>query len=146
MRSRLTRTKTAYVDLTGDDRLDGGDGLTTVVVSDAGAGRYVPLLVDLAAGGGVRLERALAAELAASLLADRFGSPEGTRPAGDFSGDRYQVENEDPTKDGGLALVPHGGSDLEASALVAIVAPEQFDAGGAGAVPGRRPCRAGRDA
>ena len=45
------------------------------------------------------------------------------RARADFDGARYQ------TADGGLALVPYGGSDLEASALAALVAPDRFDVG-----------------
>ena len=79
VRSRLTTARTTYVEPTGPTKVDSGGGdLTTVIVSDASAGRYVPLLTDIAGGGGVRLERALAADVASSLLIDRFGVPEGT--------------------------------------------------------------------
>ncbi len=121
VRSRLTTARTAYVEPSGPTPVDGGDELTEVVVSDASAGRHVPLLVDIADGGGVRLERALAADLAAQLLVDRFGAPEGSTSSRTFDGTRYQND------DGGVGLVPAGGSDLERSALVAIVAPDRFD-------------------
>jgi hypothetical protein len=117
--SRLARTRSGYVDLGAGVHLEGGDGLTTVVLSDAGVGRNLPLLVDLASGGGARLDRALAADLAASLLTERFGSQAGSQPIDAFASDRYQ------TPDGGLALLPYASSDLELSALVAIVAPER---------------------
>lgn len=124
VRSRLTTTRSAYVDLATKTGLQGGDGLTTVVVSDASAGRHVPLLTDLASGTGVRLERALAADVASSLLVSRFGAPEGTTSSGAFAGGRYQKD------DGGLALVPGGASDLEVTSLAALVAPDRFGAAG----------------
>ena len=120
VRSRLATTRTSYVDLTGTVRPDGGTGLTRVVVSDSSAGRYLPLVTDLAAGDGVRLERALAAAAARGLLTDRFGESEGEIPAGNFDGTRYQQE------DGGISLVPAGGSDLQVSALAALTGPEEF--------------------
>jgi len=60
--------------------------------------------------------------MASTLLTQRYGAPEGVRPAGDFDGDLYQ------TPDGGIAPVPFAGNDLELTALVAIVAPERFRA------------------
>ena len=118
--SRLARTETRYSNVTGTAHVEGGAGLTEVVVSDAGAGRYLPLLLDLADADSPRLERALAASIAASLAQDRFD----TDPLGpvEFDGDDYQ------TADGGLAIVPYASSDLEASALAAIIGPERFNA------------------
>ncbi len=116
--SRLARTQTAYVDLGPDVRLDGGARWTTIVLSDAGVGRHLPLLLELAEGGGARLDRALAADLAASILTTRFGSSAGSGPVDAFDADRYR------TADGGLALLPYGSSDLELTALVALVAPK----------------------
>jgi hypothetical protein len=120
--SRLEQTKTAYVENVGDPIPGGGRGLTTLVISDASAGRYLPLLLEVKAGEGARLERALGAAMASSLLTQRYGAPEGIRSAGDFDGDLYQ------TPDGGIAPVPFAGNDLELTALVAIVAPERFRA------------------
>jgi hypothetical protein len=99
--------------------LNGGDGLTEVTVSDAGAGRYLSLLLDLADVDSPRLERALAASIAASLARDDFH----TDPLGDveFNGDDYQGV------DGGLAILPYASSDLDASALAAIIGPERFN-------------------
>ncbi len=121
--SRLQRTMTAHVDLPAAGPLSGGEGLTTVLVSDASAGRYLPLLLDVAAGDGARLERALAAAVATSLVNERYGANDGIGTVGDFDGDRYQ------TPDGGIAPVPYASSDLELSSLVAIVAPDRFEAG-----------------
>jgi hypothetical protein len=120
--SRLEQTKTAYIENVGDPIPGGGRGLTTLVISDASAGRYLPLLLEVSAAEGARLERALGAAMASALLTQRYGAPESVRPAGDFDGDLYQ------TPDGGIAPVPFAGNDLELTALVAIVAPERFRA------------------
>ena len=119
--SRLTRTMTTFTEPTGPTAVGvgGGRGLTEVVVTDAGSGRYLPLLLDLSAMSSIRLERALAADLAAGLLVERFESD--VPPTLPFDPDRYQVE------DGGLAVVPHASSDLEATALAALVAGGRFD-------------------
>jgi alpha-2-macroglobulin len=121
--SRLARTRTAYIDAFDSDPIPGGAALTTLAISDTSAGRYLPLLLQVSGGEGARLERALAAAMASSVLARRYGATEGVRPPGDFDGDRYQ------TLDGGIAPVPYASSDLHLSALVAIVAPERFGAG-----------------
>jgi hypothetical protein len=90
------------------------------VVSDAGVGRYAARLIELADTDSARLERALAAAVATSLATDRFDLDDTGVSAG-FDGANYQ------TPDGGLALVPYSSSDLEVSALAALVAPDRFD-------------------
>ena len=119
--SRLARTETRYSNVTGTAHVEGGAGLTEVVVSDAGAGRYLPLLLDLADADSPRLERALAASIAASLAQDRFDTGRA-RVRVEFDGNDYQ------TADGGLAILPYASSDLEASALAAIIGPGRFNA------------------
>ena len=119
--THLTRGRTAYVELPGQGTFSGGGGATSVVVSDGSAGRYLPLLTELAEGGGARLDRGLAAEIASSLLVSHFGSAAGHDDVGSFAASRYQ------TADGGMALLPYSSSDLELSALVAIIAPDRVD-------------------
>jgi hypothetical protein len=118
--SRLTRARTTYTTVSGPTAIEGGDGITEIIVSDAGSGQELPRLVELAAGGSARLERALAADLASTLIAQRFpsGASEAEAPA--FDADQYQ------TDDGGIAILPYASSDLEASTLAAIVAPDRF--------------------
>jgi len=119
--TRLTRSRSAYAQLPLSGQLTGGDGFTTILISDASGGRYLSLLTDLASGGGARLDRGLAAALATSLLKDRFGSS-AEQPIEDFQAQRYQAA------DGGLALLPYASSDVELSAMVAIAAPNRVDA------------------
>jgi hypothetical protein len=122
--SRLERTRTEYLDSFGPEPVPGGAGLTTILISDTSAGRYLPVLIEVSGGDGARLERALARAMASELLARQFGGTEGVHPAGDFDGGQYQ------TLDGGIAPVPYASSDVELSALVAIFAPERFRAEG----------------
>ncbi|HEV8546638.1 MAG TPA: Ig-like domain-containing protein [Candidatus Limnocylindrales bacterium] len=119
--SRLSRARSSFVALGAGTALQGGDQLTTVVISDASAGRYLPLLVDLASRDGARLDRALAADLATTLLEKHYDSARWNVPLVDFSSDPYQ------TREGGMALLPYASADLELSALVAIVAPDHVD-------------------
>ena len=80
------------------------------------------MLTDLAAGGGARLDRGLAADIARSILARSFGTQEAIDVGGTFDPTRYQSDN-----DGGLALLPYSSSDLELSTLVALMAPDRVD-------------------
>ena len=121
--SRLTRTRTSYEPLSRKSGVQGGPGLTQVVVSDASAGRELPLLLDLASSGSARLERGLAADIAAQLIAKRYGGGDVDPSAATFDGAAYQRD------DGGLAVVPYASSDLEVSMLAALVAPDRFNAG-----------------
>ena len=122
--TRLATTRTAYVELPATGPFTGGPDRTTVVISDASSGRYFSLLTDLAAGGGSRLDRGLAADLAETILAGSFGSAAATGiPGGTFAADRYQ------TGDGGLALLPYSSSDLELSVQVALFAPDHVRRG-----------------
>ena len=120
--SRLARTRAAYVEPTAQTRLAGGEGRVEVIVSDAGASRYIPLLLGLTDVESARLERTLAAALAGSLATDRLKLADAVRQV-KFDGATYQQD------DGGLAIFPYGSSDLKASVLAALVAPDRFDAG-----------------
>ena len=118
--SRLTQTRSDYVELTASGRLTGGDGLVEVVVSDAGAARFVPLVLGLTGTESARLERSLAAAIGRTLATDRFDLGD-TVPPVEFDANTYQS-----AEDGGLAILPYASSDLEASALAALVAPQRF--------------------
>ncbi len=120
--SRVEQTRTTYQEIAGVSHVQGGDGLTEVTVADVGVGRYAPLLLELADTNSGRLENVLAAAVASALTGSRFAAA----TAGDvtaFDGSAYQ------TPDGGLAVVPYASSDLEASVLAALIAPDRFDAG-----------------
>jgi alpha-2-macroglobulin len=118
--SRLERTRTGYQVISGVTHVDGGRGLTEITVTDAGVGRYAPLIIGLTDTDSGRLENALAAAVAGSLAKARFAATD-TAALDAFDGGAYQ------TPDGGLSLVPYASSDLEASVLAALVAPDRFD-------------------
>ena len=120
--SRLERTRTTYTDGIGARPIAGGAGLTNLVISDSSAGRYLPLLLDVAGNEGARLERSLGAAMASSLLARRYGAAEGAWRPSDLDGDLYQAA------DGGIAPLPYASSDLALTSLVAIVSPDEFRA------------------
>ena len=121
--TRLQRTQTNYVELPSSAAFLGGDGLTTLVVSDASAGRYLPLLSELASTSSARIDAGVASAAARALLVSRYGSAAGSFDPQTFDASRYQGS------DGGLALLPYASSDLELSAMVAIVAPDQVNRG-----------------
>ena len=110
-----------------------------VIVSDAGAGRYVPLLLGLTGVESARLERTLAAAIAGSLADGSFRTV-GVAPTDDFDGSTYQTDN------GGLAILPYSSSNLAASVLAALVAPDRFDRDGARGVLRRSPAARRRPA
>ena len=119
--TRLTGLRSAAVDLPATGPFAGGTtGFTILVVSDAAAGRYDALLAELAAGGGARLDRALAADVARGILQQRSGAP-ADAGATAFDVARYTA------RDGGLAVVPYASSDVEMSAYAALVAPDRLD-------------------
>jgi hypothetical protein len=118
--SRLTRTRTSYEQRSGRIQVQGGSGLTKVVVSDASSGQELPVLLALASGGSARLERALAADVATSLIVERFSAVDVDTDLG-FDGTLYQ------RGEGGVAILPYASGDLEVSALAALVAPDRFN-------------------
>jgi hypothetical protein len=114
--SRLRAARRETVAIDGPTEVAGGDGLTRVVLTDAGRARYLDELVGLAVPGGQRSDEQLAAAVARDVLAAAFDlEPGDLPPAPAFERSAYQRE------DGGLALLPYGSSDLELTvrALVA---------------------------
>jgi hypothetical protein len=118
--SRLERPVTAYLETEARTSVEGGAGLTTVLISDAGAGRYLPILQSIAGQDSSRMERVLARSLASDLLHDRFGVGPQTDPNLGSGIEHFLTE------DGGLALVPYSAPDLEGSVIAALAAPDRF--------------------
>lgn len=119
--TRLTRLQAAYVELPATT-FRGGPDLTHVVISDAGGGRYLELLNELAGdGGSARADRALAADLASALLVARFGPDAGNPDVQPFPADRYAGP------DGGLGLLPYASSDIELSAWAALAGSDRLN-------------------
>ena len=119
--SRLTRTTTSYVQPSGTIQVRGRlrPHARSSCPTRAPA-RSCRCLLELASGGSARLERALAADVATSLIVERFGAGHVDPDLG-FDGTAYQ------RGDGGIAILPYASSDLEVSALAALVAPDRFN-------------------
>jgi hypothetical protein len=71
--SRLTEVRAAYGTIVALPDPLGSAGITTYTFSDAGRGRYLPLLRELLQPAGPRLDRTLARWLARSVLINEFG-------------------------------------------------------------------------
>ena len=126
--SRLAATSTAYVRAGDPLPAMGGDEAATYLFTDAGRGRYVPLLTDLAAPSGARLDRALAHVISHDLLVDWFGRDAASLPPVAFDPTRYPIgwfDSSDPSARIGLALLPYGRPDPWLAMRVALIAPER---------------------
>ena len=110
--SRTSQASVTSAPLESRTLVAGGSGFTTLVLGDAGRGRVIPILTDLADQDLVRGDRALAAGIAARVLRDTFGV-EPTGPALDIELSRFQP-------DMGYALFTYGSDELELSALAAL--------------------------
>lgn len=126
--ARATQRRTMFAPLTADLSVSGGaTGFTSVVLSDAGRGRVLPVLFSLSDPGTARADSVLAAALARRVLAGSFGrtDDDSTPLAADVAS--FQ------TPDGGIALFPYSIQDLELSALAALAADPRIDRGQLGA-------------
>ena len=118
--SRLTHPETRYTTLTTGLRPEGGAGWTTYVFSDAGRGRYLPLLESLSSSSGARIDAALAASIARDLLVDEFGVDRQAFDDETFDPNRYARYN-------GVSLLPYSSPDLALTARIALLAGDRFD-------------------
>lgn len=114
--SRLGRLEQRQQAVTATLHPDGGTGLTTYVISDAGLGSLVPILSALASEGGARVDQAGAAAVARQLLIDRFGVSPADLPSATFDMTRYESD--------GVGLLPYASADPDLTAMIAVVAPE----------------------
>lgn len=102
---------------------DGGSGLTTYLVTDAGRASLLPILRDILGGDGARFDQAAAADAARTLLIDELSIPAGSLPGSTYDRARYTHV--------GVTLLPYSSPDLTLTALAAVAAPAQIDAGDA---------------
>jgi hypothetical protein len=131
--SRLSATQTASrLVADGLPAVPAGADRSTWTFADAGRGRLVPVLAEIAEPGGVRLDRALAQSLARSMLIATFGRDPATLPPDALQKDRYLIESvhddQGVLTSAGAPLVPSGGADPWLAARVAVLAPEALDA------------------
>jgi hypothetical protein len=118
--SRLTHPETTFTTLTTGLRPEGGTGWTTYVFSDAGRGRYLPLLESISSSSGARVDAALAASIARDLLIGTFGVDREAFDDDTFDPNRYTTYN-------GVSLLPYSSPDLALTARIALLAGDRFD-------------------
>ena len=117
--TRAVRTHATTVPLVAGTTVGGGTGLTTVTLVDAGRGRVVPFLRELASSDPFRADRAIAAAMARDLLATQFGIPDDPAlPAVDLQ--QFQQER-------GIAVLPYASTDLELTAMAALSGDRHLD-------------------
>ncbi len=127
--SRLTTADARYLLV--------GDPLPTVATSDAatytftdaGRGRYLPLLLAQVAATGGRFDDGLATSMARGLLIDTFGRDPAMLPPSTFDPYQYPVgvyEDDNGQTEAGLALLPYGGRDPWLAARIAVLAPDSI--------------------
>lgn len=113
--SRLAGLVTSYDTLEPGFVPRGGEGLTTYAITDAGRGRLLGLLEELAWAESGRFDRLAAAELARRLLVEEFDFTPASLPSASFDSLPYLRD--------GIRLLPYGDPDLFLSARAAVVAP-----------------------
>ena len=117
--SRLAAGHRRTIAITGPTTPPGGMGVTRLVISDAGRARYLDLLLGLATPRGQRADERLASAVARDVLATAFDLDAADLPAAPaFERSAYQ------TGDGGLALLPYGGADLELTVRALVADPD----------------------
>jgi hypothetical protein len=130
--SRLTVAKTGYGLVGGQLPSVPGAAAATYTFTDAGRGRYLPLLLDLAWSSSLRLDRGLAGTMARTMLQETFGRDPSTLPPDAFDLTRYPIDGPvdadsgDSIEDGqpiGIALLPYGGTDPWLATRVALANP-----------------------
>ena len=131
VRSRMAQTRTAYAPVTTDLSAPGGPEISTYTFSDAGRGRFVAPLTELATSGGPRIDQAVSAAISRDLLVADFGFDPALLPSDAFDPATYRFQ--ELTNDAGdviatgLPLLPYGGPDARLTARVALVAADRFD-------------------
>jgi alpha-2-macroglobulin len=119
--SRLAGIETSYDVLDDGYSPKGGDGLTTYTITDAGRGRLVSLLQNLAWTSSARFDRLAAADAARRLLIAEFGFAPADLPGTGFDASPYQQA--------GVALLPYSSTDLFLSARAALAVPNLLNTG-----------------
>ncbi len=126
--SRLTTAVTRY-ELIADGLppMPAGAERATWTFTDAGRGRLLTLLSDLAESSGLRLDRSIAQSTARAILGSEFGRDPGSFSPTNFDPSLYPIET--ATDDGetvtlgGVGLLPYGGVDPWLAARIALTSP-----------------------
>jgi hypothetical protein len=119
--SRLETLVAHYDGLTADFVPQGGDGMTTYTITDAGRGSLIGLLAELAHARSGRFDRLAAASAARQILIDEFGFDEQDLPPVDFNASEFEKR--------GISLLRYSSRDPELSAMAALLVPGSIDTG-----------------
>jgi hypothetical protein len=128
--SRVTVPHTGYALAGAQLPAVPGTLAATYTFTDAGRGRYLPVLEDLVAATSIRLDRGLAATMARAMLEDTFGRAASTLPPDTFDPTRYAIYGPPDPDSGeesqglGITLMPYGGADPWLATRVAIADPQ----------------------
>jgi hypothetical protein len=114
--SRLAGLAASYDLLQPGFTPNGGDGLTTYAITDAGRGRLLSLLQELAWTDSGRFDKQAAAQVARDLLIKEFGFSPTSLPASGFDASRYEQA--------GISLLSYSSPDLFLSARAALAVPD----------------------
>ena len=128
--SRLTAARTAYgLVRDGLPAVAPGPGLATYTFTDAGRGRFLPVLVQLSEPGGARLDRSLGQAIARKRLIADFGRDPASLPPLEFDPSRYAIGlfESNGRVIGGAALLPYAGPDPWVAARVGALAAGTLD-------------------
>lgn len=117
--TRLLVRQASYAELGAGFRPQGGVGLTTYIVTDAGRARLIEPLEQLSWSTSSRFDSATAAELARRLLVAKFHWPESS-----FADSTYDVTR---WSQAGIALLPYSSTDVFLTARAALLAPDIVD-------------------
>jgi hypothetical protein len=104
--------------------------VATYTFTDAGAGRYLPLLRDVVGATSARIDSAIARDAALQLLVERIGIDARTLPPADLDLQRYPVRYGDleAGTSPGIALIPDGGTDPWLAARIISLSPGSLPA------------------
>jgi hypothetical protein len=117
--SRLTEVRAAYGTIADPPTLPEVSGITAYTFTDAGRGRYLPLLVELTQSRGARLDSVVAQSIARRLLIDEFGVDPSSFPPVEIDLHRYEYGSAE-----GLALLPYSSPDPWLTVRVALADPD----------------------
>ncbi len=118
----LQKEKTDYYNVKKGLKIKGADnGLTKVVFTDNGRGRYLQPLYRLYHTYGKRIDQRLARLYSYNLLKEYFDGVDMHEPD-DINAHSYQAP------DGGIAILPYSDSEPELSAKIASLGHRMFDA------------------
>ncbi len=118
--TRATQGRTTWAPLEGTMNVATGTDLTTITLVDAGRGRVVPVLQELASGSVPRADAAIAASLATRVLREQFGINE---PSAVTAEELATFQHGDQ----GMAVIAYGSADLAMTALAAMAGDPGLD-------------------